>query len=84
MPVDLRETETFWRDHQPWLQSKGYMLRPRYMPDWKPSWEGTNKLSTLCEDWLVPNVRRRFKPMVLKESSHCIAKRHLHGCDSNF
>ena len=30
--------EYFWRDHQQWLQEQGYMLRPRYHPDWKPSW----------------------------------------------
>ncbi|KAI0786625.1 kinase-like domain-containing protein [Abortiporus biennis] len=37
-PRELLPTERFWRDIQPWLQTKGYMLRPRYMPDWKPSW----------------------------------------------
>ena len=30
-------SEYFWRDHQPWLQTQGYMLRPRYHPDWVPS-----------------------------------------------
>jgi hypothetical protein len=34
----LRNAEIYWRDHQPWLQRSGYMLRQRYMPDWKPSW----------------------------------------------
>jgi hypothetical protein len=40
-PIDLRKLtpeEEFWRDHQRWLQDCGYMLRPRYMPDWQPSW----------------------------------------------
>ncbi|KAF5366792.1 hypothetical protein D9758_006479 [Tetrapyrgos nigripes] len=35
---DLDEDETFWRDHASWLREKGYQLRPRYQPDWKPSW----------------------------------------------
>ena len=56
MSQNLHDTEIFWRDHQKWLQSEGYMLRARYMPNWKPSWEGTDKLRTLCEDWIVPNV----------------------------
>ncbi|KAI0786629.1 hypothetical protein C8Q75DRAFT_808160 [Abortiporus biennis] len=38
-PRDLFENEIFWRDLQPWLETKGYMLRPRYKPDWKPSWK---------------------------------------------
>ncbi|EPQ57121.1 hypothetical protein GLOTRDRAFT_115170 [Gloeophyllum trabeum ATCC 11539] len=42
--------EVFWRDHQPWLDERGYLLRPRYSPDWVPSWKGTNKDYTECED----------------------------------
>jgi len=38
----LRDSEVFWRDHQKWLQDCGYMLRPRYMPDWKASWLNEN------------------------------------------
>lgn len=34
---NLLPHETFWRDHQVWLQKRGYMLRPRYHPDWVPS-----------------------------------------------
>ncbi|TBU31671.1 kinase-like domain-containing protein [Dichomitus squalens] len=34
----LSLTEIWWRDHQVWLQERGYMLRPRYRPDWIPSW----------------------------------------------
>lgn len=46
----LYAEEVWWRDHQPWLQSRGYMLRPRYMPDWTPSWKGTGKHWSQCED----------------------------------
>ncbi|KAI0081936.1 hypothetical protein K474DRAFT_1768164 [Panus rudis PR-1116 ss-1] len=38
-PGGFRPTEVFWRDHQQWLEQKGYMLRPRYHPGWVPSWE---------------------------------------------
>lgn len=36
-PAQLLPGERYWRDHQPWLESKGYMLRPRYHPEWAPS-----------------------------------------------
>lgn len=46
--------EEFWRDHQPWLEEKGYKLRPRYRPNWKPSWEGTDSLPWEMEDGVSP------------------------------
>lgn len=54
----LSEDEVFWRDHQQYLESKGYMLRPRYRPGWVPSWTKTGKSYLSCEDsvtWLVRN-----------------------------
>lgn len=32
-------SELFWKDRQQFLQSRGYMLRPRYRPGWIPSWK---------------------------------------------
>ncbi|KAG6807275.1 hypothetical protein H0H92_008163, partial [Tricholoma furcatifolium] len=32
------EFELFWVKYQPFLLSKGYKLRPRYDPNWVPSW----------------------------------------------
>jgi len=52
MQGGLATHEHFWRDRQPWLQERGYMLRARYKPDWKPSWLGTNKYYKECEDGL--------------------------------
>ncbi|KAH9920123.1 uncharacterized protein B0H18DRAFT_1122090 [Fomitopsis serialis] len=49
----LNDRERAWRDRQPWLQERGYMLRPRYRPDWKPSWLGTDKSFIGCEDGLT-------------------------------
>src|ERR1700727_2123490 len=49
-PGGLNPSEIYWRDHQPWLASRGYMLRPRYSPNWVPSWEGTDKIWAECED----------------------------------
>ncbi|KAJ7092074.1 kinase-like domain-containing protein [Mycena belliarum] len=42
-PGLLTPRECFWRDHHDWLEGCGYKLRPRYHPDWVPSWTGTNK-----------------------------------------
>ena len=39
----LHHREIFWRDKQRFLQSRGYMLRPRYRPGWQPSWEEGNR-----------------------------------------
>ncbi|KAJ3551171.1 hypothetical protein NM688_g4863 [Phlebia brevispora] len=46
----LGEHEIWWRDHQQWLGEMGYMLRPRYRPGWKPSWEGKKIDASDCED----------------------------------
>ncbi|KAI0334855.1 hypothetical protein GY45DRAFT_1242123 [Cubamyces sp. BRFM 1775] len=36
----LNEQEIQWRERQEFLQSRGYLLRPRYHRDWVPSWRG--------------------------------------------
>jgi hypothetical protein len=60
-PAKLDNIEVFWRDHQKWLQECGYMLRPRYMPDWKASWlTSTKKPYFMCEDGHIPTVRSSF------------------------
>ncbi|KAF5379422.1 hypothetical protein D9615_006620 [Tricholomella constricta] len=33
-----REEEKFWVEHYDFLLSNGYQLRPRYNPEWVPSW----------------------------------------------
>lgn len=47
---ELDDGEKFWRDRYEWLQQRGYVLRPRYKPDWVPSWTGSKKLPYYCED----------------------------------
>lgn len=37
--------ETWWANHQAWLEQSGYALRPRYRKDWEPSWKGQSKRS---------------------------------------
>jgi hypothetical protein len=36
----LLPAEAHWRDRQPFLESKGYTLRPRLRPGWIASWAG--------------------------------------------
>ena len=50
IPGELGSGEVWWRDHQVWLQERGYMLRPRYKPDWIPSWADGKKRFFQCED----------------------------------
>ncbi|KAI0323329.1 kinase-like protein [Cubamyces sp. BRFM 1775] len=49
----LLPSEAFWRERQEFLHKRGYVLRPRYWPDWKPSWLGTNLHPAYCEDSIV-------------------------------
>ena len=47
----LGDTEIrYWRNNYEWLRDRGYQLRPRYSPDWIPSWMGTTKYHRSCED----------------------------------
>ena len=56
-PCVIFKGEHYWRDRSLWLKECGYVLRPRYSPDWKPSWVGTNKHWMHCEDnFAAPGV----------------------------
>ena len=55
----LFEAETFWRDHYLWLKEQGYLLRPRYDPEWVASWKSDSKKHCLIvEDGQLPQVRK--------------------------
>ncbi|KAG9098987.1 hypothetical protein FRC06_005777, partial [Ceratobasidium sp. 370] len=49
-PEERSEAENRWVTFQPYLLSKGYQLRPRYQPDWVPSWKATGANPLSCED----------------------------------
>ena len=53
----LAPYELAWQSRQPFLQSRGYTLRPRYRPGWIPSWRGTGVHPSDCEDGTVFGVR---------------------------
>ncbi|KAJ6625288.1 hypothetical protein B0H10DRAFT_2315097 [Mycena sp. CBHHK59/15] len=50
----LAEHEFFWRDHYSWLKDRGYLLRPRYSPDWIASWKNDRDLASGAEDNILP------------------------------
>ncbi|EIW54102.1 uncharacterized protein TRAVEDRAFT_173401 [Trametes versicolor FP-101664 SS1] len=62
---NLLPSEELWRDRQRRLKERGYDLRARYHPNWKPSWIGTNLDPEYCEDAVmasnfnVMDARRR-------------------------
>ncbi|KAF7291039.1 Protein kinase domain-containing protein [Mycena chlorophos] len=47
----LNPVEEYWRDHYEWLKDCGYELRPRFRPDWIPSWRvDPTKTAMFCPD----------------------------------
>ncbi|KAJ6625267.1 kinase-like domain-containing protein [Mycena sp. CBHHK59/15] len=50
----LGEFELFWRNHYSWLKDCGYLLRPRYSPDWIASWKDDRALASGAEDRILP------------------------------
>lgn len=71
-PGGIRPYESWWIERQKALEQAGYMLRPRYHPDWKPSWAGTHKYPHRFEDGQVLHVRsdiRVFQFFVLINTS---------------
>ncbi|KAI0779505.1 kinase-like domain-containing protein [Fomes fomentarius] len=71
----LSHLEIFWRDRYDWLQSSGYTLRPRYSPQWVPSWEGTNTWRYLCEDNIYPRSTIVMDAVRVKDGEMVAIKR---------
>ncbi|OCB88199.1 hypothetical protein A7U60_g4604 [Sanghuangporus baumii] len=51
----LLSAEIAWRDRYEMLESHGYRLRPRYHPNWRPSWLDTKKPVSHHEDYNIHN-----------------------------
>ena len=55
--AELAPIEVNWRDRQQYLESRGYMLRRRYHPDWQPSWRSNPSVRARhAEDSLSTHV----------------------------
>jgi len=46
----------FWVAQYSFLLSRGYQLRPRYEPNWVPSWTNGGHMKALAEDAIRPLV----------------------------
>ncbi|KAF9230234.1 kinase-like domain-containing protein [Melanogaster broomeanus] len=49
-PEELDGREAWWCAHYEQLKARGYLLRPRYSPEWVPSWKISKKDWVECED----------------------------------
>lgn len=54
----LSPFEKMWMRRRTQLSDHGYVLRPRYAQDWRPSWIGTNNDPFYCEDSIMSMVSR--------------------------
>ena len=52
----LSPDEKFWASRQPYLESRGYLLRPRFRPGWVPSWKVDGGDFFTAEDALMGPV----------------------------
>jgi hypothetical protein len=46
----LFDSELWWRDQYRAIEGQGYILRPRYHPNWRPSWKRSGKDFFTAED----------------------------------
>jgi hypothetical protein len=46
----LFDSELWWRDQYQVIEGQGYILRPRYHPNWRPSWKRSGKDFFAAED----------------------------------
>ncbi|KAJ7080928.1 hypothetical protein B0H15DRAFT_933066 [Mycena belliarum] len=68
--------ELFWVENQPYLLSLGYKLRPRYHPDWTPTWELEPKKSQLYfEDDLEQLKYTVLDAVRIKDDKKVVLKR---------
>ena len=59
-PEELDPREVWWRDRYNQLNSHGYLLRPRYSPQWVPSWKTSSRDWEDSEDGKRLEVRKFF------------------------
>lgn len=59
----LYKEEIFWRDRYYFFKKKGYILRPRYHPEWQASWRfEANPILEFFEDSILQWVSIFFTP----------------------
>ena len=80
----LNQTERYWCDRLPLLQSHGYTLRARLQPGWVPSWVADPTAELLCqEDHLTWPVSPAFGHDLLRTlNPPCLVHSKLSVCTS--
>ncbi|KIJ27339.1 hypothetical protein M422DRAFT_236142 [Sphaerobolus stellatus SS14] len=71
----LTKDEEFWRDHQQFLQQRGYLLRARFRPGWKASWLGTGLSPWDFDDYLFNPLSRLIDAVRIADNSKVVLKR---------
>ena len=56
-PPTLSPSEKLWREHYNFLYHRGYILRPRYQPNWTPTSLGNGRHYHSGEDHIMQIVR---------------------------
>ena len=59
-PPTLSPSEKLWREHYNSLNHRGYILRPRYQPNWTPTLLGNGRHYHSGEDHIMQIVRGMF------------------------
>ncbi|KAJ6473791.1 kinase-like domain-containing protein [Mycena sanguinolenta] len=67
--------EQFWVESYEFLLSRGYQLRPRYHPQWVPSWGKRHPIAHECDDWLVSYNTNALEALRIKDNRRVVLKR---------
>ncbi|KAJ7228303.1 hypothetical protein GGX14DRAFT_612088 [Mycena pura] len=79
---NLLTPEVFWRDHYDYILEHGYELRPRYRPDWVPSWKSWWSGCRAEDRPFLPNNLNPDNARVVLKRAHLAELnilRHLHS-----
>ncbi|KAH9478457.1 hypothetical protein JR316_0008912 [Psilocybe cubensis] len=81
----LTPAELEWVRLQPLLLERGYKLRRRYQPSWKPSWTkpwNFYKYETECEDWFQLKTRNVIDAVRIKDGAKVAIKKTIFEYDN--
>ncbi|KAJ7475421.1 hypothetical protein B0H11DRAFT_1865665 [Mycena galericulata] len=71
----LTSADTYWRDLQPWLEERGFRLRPRFRQGWTPSWRLTGGVAILAEDSYSPLRHQIVDAVRIRDGALVILKK---------
>ncbi|KAJ7290347.1 hypothetical protein C8J57DRAFT_1164596 [Mycena rebaudengoi] len=68
--------EKFWAESYEFILSRGYRLRPRYHPEWVPSWGSKRHVIWhRCEDFLINFNGNALDALCIKDNQKVVLKR---------